>query len=83
MLLLGVDDLKATKQFYVDHGLKVAKSFGSKYVEFETSPIKLALYVRKALAKDAGVPVAGSGSHRIVLHGDAGALADLDGFAWE
>ena len=36
MLLLGVDDVKATKQFYVDHGLAVGKSFGSKYVEFDT-----------------------------------------------
>ena len=37
VLLLGVEDVKATKQFYVDHGLEVGKSFGSKYVEF-TSP---------------------------------------------
>ena len=36
VLLLGVDDVKATKQFYVDRGLTVGKSFGSKYVEFET-----------------------------------------------
>jgi hypothetical protein len=35
----------------------VAKSFGRKYVEFATpsNPIKLALYGRRALAKDAGV----------------------------
>jgi hypothetical protein len=45
VLLLGVEDVRATKQFYVGHGLAVAKSFGSKYVEFETngSPVKLAL----------------------------------------
>ena len=34
VLLLGVADVAATKRFYVDHGLAVAKSFGSKYVEF-------------------------------------------------
>jgi hypothetical protein len=48
VLLLGVKDVKASKRFYVDRRLAVAKSFGSKYVEFDTpeSPIKLALYSR-------------------------------------
>ena len=45
VLLLGVEDVKASKQFYVDHGLTVAKSFGRKYVEFASpeSKVKLAL----------------------------------------
>src|SRR5687767_11180992 len=34
VLLLGVGDVKATERFYVDQGLEVAKSFGSKYAEF-------------------------------------------------
>src|SRR5213078_1752871 len=57
VLLLGVADVKASKQFYVERGLAVAKSFGSKYVEFATpeSSVKLALYGRRAAAKDAGV----------------------------
>jgi predicted lactoylglutathione lyase len=86
VLLLGVADVKATKQFYVEHGLAVGKSFGSKYVEFATTPeshVKLALYGRRALAKDAGVAPDGSGSHRIVIGGDAGSFTDPDGFAWE
>jgi predicted lactoylglutathione lyase len=85
VLLLGVTDVKATKQFYVEHGLTVAKSYGSKYVEFASpaSHIKLALYGRRALAKDAGVPLDGSGSHRIVLRSDAGPFTDPDGFPWE
>jgi len=85
VLLLGVDDVKATKQFYVDHGLAVGKSFGSKYVEFDTpgSAVKLALYSRKAAAKDAGVDPEGSGSHRLVVAGGAGAFTDPDGFVWE
>jgi predicted lactoylglutathione lyase len=85
VLLLGVADMAASKQFYVDHGLAVAKSFGRKYVEFATgsSPVKLALYGRRALAKDAGVPPEGSGSHRIVIGTDAGTFTDPDGFAWQ
>jgi predicted lactoylglutathione lyase len=85
-LLLGVADVKATKQFYVDHGFPVGKSFGSKYVEFAATPgsrVKLGLYGRRALAKDAGVPPDGTGSHRIVVGGDAGSFTDPDGFAWE
>jgi predicted lactoylglutathione lyase len=85
VLLLGVADVKATKQFYADRGLAVGKSFGSKYVEFDLpgSPLKLALYSRRAAAKDAGVDPAGSGSHRIAVASDAGPFTDLDGFAWE
>ena len=83
-LLLGVADVKASKRFYLDQGLTVGKSFGSKYVEFESSSkLKLALYGRRALAKDAGVPPEGSGSHRIVIGSDAGPFRDPDGFAWE
>ncbi len=85
VLLLGVDDVKATKQFYVDRGLAVAKSFGSKYVEFDASasPVKLALYSRRAAAKDAGVSPDGTGSHRMVIAGDVGPFTDPDGFIWE
>jgi predicted lactoylglutathione lyase len=85
VLLLGVADVKASKRFYVDRGLAVKRSFGGKYVEFDTpgSNVKLALYGRRALAKDAGVPPEGTGSHRIVIAGDAGAFTDPDGFAWE
>ncbi|MEV6137954.1 glyoxalase [Nocardia sp. NPDC051990] len=85
VVLLGVDNVKATKQFYVDRGLTVAKSFGSKYVEFDAAPssVKLALYGRRAAAKDAGVPAEGTGSHRIVIGGGIGPCTDLDGFAWD
>ncbi|MEV0321639.1 glyoxalase [Streptomyces sp. NPDC050658] len=85
VLLLGVSDVAASKQFYVDQGLAVARSFGSRYVEFAAGagPVKLALYRRRALAKDAGVSPDGTGSHRIVLGGDAGTFTDPDGFAWQ
>ena len=77
--------MAASKRFYVDHGLAVAKSFGRKYVEFATAPgpVKFALYGRRALAKDAGVSPDGTGSHRLMIASDAGAFTDPDGFAWE
>ncbi|MFF3666841.1 glyoxalase [Microtetraspora malaysiensis] len=85
VLLLGAADVAASRRFYVDRGLAVAKSFGRKYVEFATgsSPVKLALYGRRALAKDAGVSPDGTGSHRLVIGSDIGSFADPDGFAWE
>jgi hypothetical protein len=85
VLLLGAADVAASKRFYVDHGLEVTKSFGRKYVEFAapSSSVKLALYGRRAAAKDAGVPVEGSGSHRIVIGAEAGSFTDPDGFVWE
>ena len=85
VLLLGVEDVAASKRFYVDHGVSVAKSFGRKYVEFATpdSPVGFGLYGRRALAKDAGVAPDGSGSHRITINGTAGPLTDPDGFVWD
>jgi catechol 2,3-dioxygenase-like lactoylglutathione lyase family enzyme len=85
VLLLGVADVAASKRFYVDRGLAVGKSFLHKYVEFATpsSAIKLALYGRRALAKDAGISPDGTGSHRIVIGGDGGSFTDPDGFTWQ
>ncbi|MGW0592397.1 glyoxalase [Streptosporangium sp. NPDC002607] len=85
VLLLGVADVAASKRFYLDQGLAVAKSFGRMYVEFAagSSPVKLALYRRRALAKDVGVSPEGTGSHRLMIGGDAGSFTDPDGFAWE
>ena len=53
----ALSKIRACQRFDVDRGLAVAKSFGRKYVEFATpsNPVKLALYGRRALAKDAGV----------------------------
>ncbi|MBE1877610.1 VOC family protein [Myceligenerans pegani] len=84
VLLIGVADVSASKRFYVEHGLKVGKSFGS-YVDFDmgSSPIGFGLYKYRALAKDAGVPAEGTGSHRLTINGDLGEVSDPDGFAWE
>lgn len=85
VLLLGVEDVKATKQFYVERGLSVGKSFGGKYVEFATAPdtVKLSLYKRRALAKVAGVPAEGSGAHGLAVSSPVGPFTDPDGFVWE
>ncbi|SHF63676.1 VOC family protein [Streptoalloteichus hindustanus] len=97
VLLLGVADVAASRRFYLDRGLTVARSFGRMYVEFATGPspspvglapvtsasVKLALYRRRALAKDVGVSPEGTGSHRIALGGAVEPFTDPDGFAWE
>lgn len=85
VLLLGPEDVAASRRFYADRGLAVAKSYGRKYVEFAAAEgeIKLALNGRRALAKNAGVPAEGTGSHRIVIGGETGSFTDPDGFAWE
>ncbi|MBD0709066.1 MULTISPECIES: glyoxalase [unclassified Streptomyces] len=86
VVLLGASDVAASKSFYVGHGLAVAKSFGRKYADFEAGGgiAQLALYGRRALAKDLGVPADGEGAHRIALGGSSGgAFTDPDGFAWE
>ncbi|KAB2812981.1 glyoxalase [Pimelobacter simplex] len=85
VLLIGADDVLATKRYYTERGFGVAKSFGRKYVEFEpgAGAVTLGLLSRKALAKDAGVPIDGTGSHRLVLCGGTTAGTDPDGFAWE
>ena len=86
VLLLGAADVKESKRFYEQQGLTVDRSFGSRYVQFDTAPggaVKLALYGRRALAKDAGVEPEGSGSHRLAIVAAGGAaFTDPDGFAW-
>jgi len=86
VLLLGASDMKASKRFYVEHGLSVKRSFPGRYVEFEAPPagIKLALYPGRAgLAKDAGVSADGDGPHGIAVNSSAGQFSDPDGFMWE
>jgi uncharacterized glyoxalase superfamily protein PhnB len=85
VLLLGATDVAASKRFYVERGMEVARSFGRRYVEFAapSTAVKLALYGRRALAKDVGVSPEGSGSHRIAIGSDAGPFTDPDGFSWE
>ena len=84
VLQLGVEDVAESRKFYVHQGIPVAKSYGRKYVQLGDpgSPIALALYQRRGLAKVAGVAADGSGSHRLVITGDAAPFTDPDGFEW-
>lgn len=83
VLQLGVEDVGASKKFYEGQGFTVAKSYGRKYVELDTGTVTLALNPRGSLAKTAGVPEAGDGSHRLAVRADAGGFTDPDGFVWE
>jgi len=83
VLQLGVEDVPTTKQFYADRGFTVSKSYGRKYVEFDTAPVKLTLNTRKAVAKAAGVSPDGDGSHRLVIATHGAGFTDPDGFVWE
>jgi predicted lactoylglutathione lyase len=83
VLQLGVADVAASKRFYVDRGFALAKSYGRRYVEFDTGPIKLTLLKRRALAKVAGVSADGTGSHRLRVGSEAGPFTDPDGFLCE
>ncbi|KJL34755.1 VOC family protein [Microbacterium azadirachtae] len=80
VLLLGVDSVKASKRFYQEQGLTVAKSFPS-YVEFDSGDVKLALYKRASLAKQVGIDPSGTGAHRLAVVADE-AFTDPDGYSW-
>ena len=84
VLLLGAADVSASKAFYAENGVPVAKSFGRSYVQCDTGagPVGLGLYKHAALAKDAGVSASGSGSHLLTISGSLGTAEDPDGFAW-
>lgn len=84
ILLIGAADVAASKSFYAERGIPVSKSFGRSYVQFDTGagPIGLGLYRHASLAKDAGVPASGSGSHRLTVNGVLGTAVDPDGFLW-
>jgi predicted lactoylglutathione lyase len=83
VLQLGVSAVAASKRFYTDCGFAVATSFGRRYVEFDTGPVKLVLYPRRSLAKLAGVAADGTGSHRLAIAGESESFTDPDGFVWE
>jgi uncharacterized protein len=67
-VLLGVADVKAAARFHVAVGFTADRDYGSKYADFTRSGVRrLGLLPRAALAKDAGVPDAGTGSRGLTL----------------
>ncbi len=83
VLQLGVADVAVSKDFYVEHGFSVSKSYGRKYVEFATGTIQLTLNARRSLAKTVGTSADGTGSHGLTIATDAGPFTDPDGFVAE
>ncbi|WP_181785516.1 VOC family protein [Streptomyces phytophilus] len=85
VLQLAVADVAASKEFYAGRGFAVTKSYGRKYVEFAdpAGPVAFSLYKRADLAKVAGVPPEGTGSHRLRIAADTAPFTDPDGFEWE
>jgi catechol 2,3-dioxygenase-like lactoylglutathione lyase family enzyme len=83
VLLLGAEDVGASKRFYVERGFTVGKSVGS-YVDFTmpSNSVGLNLYKRRALAKVAGVAPDGTGSHRLIINSGDESFTDPDGFVW-
>lgn len=77
--------MKVSKQFYLSRRFDVGRSFGGKYAEFPASGggITLALYPRRAAAKEAHTDPASSGSYRLVIATDAPAFTDPDGYVWQ
>jgi len=76
-------DVVGSKQFFADRGFPVAKSYGKKYVEFDTGRITLALTSKANIAKVAGSPEEGSGPRRLAVATDVAGFTDPDGFVWE
>jgi len=85
VLLLGVDDVAASKRFYAGRGFAVAKSYLGRYVQFEPAGggVTLALYRRRALAKQAGASPDATAPHHLAIASPAGPFTDPDGFTWD
>lgn len=83
VLQLGVADVAASKRFYQERGFMVAKSFGGRYVEFDTGGLTLTLNPRRALAKTVGVSAEEAGVPGITIFTSGADFTDPDGFAWE
>lgn len=68
IVTLGVDDLARARRFYEALGWRIATEEGAEaIVAFNLNGLALALYPRRKLAEDAGVPFAAGGSPAITL----------------
>ena len=85
VLQLGVADVAASKRFYVDRGLAVAKSFGRRYVEFAARRVRSSWRSTDAVPspRTPASPPTAPDRTGIVIGSDAGPFTDPDGFAWE
>jgi hypothetical protein len=67
LVTLGVGDLAAARAFYARLGWREAAADGAGIAFFDLGGFALALHPRNALARDAGVPAAGTGFRAVTL----------------
>jgi len=78
IITLGVNDLEASKKFYVETvGWKISRP-QEGVAFFQAGGVVLALFPREELAKDALVSMEGSGFSRIALAYNARSEAEVD-----
>lgn len=78
IVTLGVDDVARSRRFYEDLGWRASGAGDGSIAFFQAGGIALALYGREALAADAGLPDAQSGSGGIVLAHNVRSRGDAD-----
>jgi hypothetical protein len=78
IITLGVSDLDRSIEFY-EKGLGLPRLPGMEGIAFfQTKATWLALFPKDALAKDAGVPAAGSGFPGFTLAHNLGSTKEVD-----
>lgn len=83
VLQLGVDDVSASQKSYEDRGFIVSKSYGKRYVEFETGAVTMSLNKRAVVAKAASVEDRGGRPQGLIIVGGSEAFTDPDGYDWK
>jgi catechol 2,3-dioxygenase-like lactoylglutathione lyase family enzyme len=80
-IMIGVDDVARSKQFYADGlGARVEQDYGHfVLLDLGERSSSLALYQREAAAQDAGVPSAGSGFRAVSFHCIVDSREEVDG----
>ncbi|MDN3523637.1 VOC family protein [Halomonas ramblicola] len=79
LITLGVEDLARARRFYAEGlGWQVGMAVENEVVFFQLNGMILSLYSRADLAKDAGVPDAGSGFAGVSLAHNVGSEAEVD-----
>lgn len=85
VITLGVDDLERAVRFYRDGlGLKTAGIIGTEYEHgavafFELQhKLRLALWPRKSIAYDSGLPLAGPSATELTLGHNVGSRGEVD-----
>lgn len=81
VIIIGVADLKTSKEFYTALGMTVDRDYGNQYVDFQpgSGTCRLGLMQRKTLAKDANVHANGSGFRSVAFGHVVTSRDEVDG----